>query len=111
MYKGLDHALNFMNGELGSFTSNFATQFDQMKSEKILVDVTMMLFGMVSAGAFNSWLKNVPYFKDQNGNKLGQLKDNTNVFVNQGMNTYKDSMSAYVQPTSGPFRTRLTAVN
>ncbi|KAF2116294.1 hypothetical protein BDV96DRAFT_573731 [Lophiotrema nucula] len=94
MYEGMKNALNFMNGEIGTYTSNFATQLDQMKQNKVAIDVTMMLYAVVSAGAFNSWLKNVPYFKNQNGNKLGALKDTTNGFVMQGINTIKDSMSA-----------------
>jgi hypothetical protein len=46
LYKGLMNALTFMNGELDTFTSNFAVQVDQLKTNKIMLDVSMMLFGM-----------------------------------------------------------------
>lgn len=57
-----------------------------------MIDVLMMLYNIVSAGAFNSWLKNLNAFKGSDGGiKLRELKDITNGFINQGLNTLKDS--------------------
>lgn len=64
-----------------------------------------MGFGVVSAGLFNSWLKQMPYFKNpqakpgqkpddlktERANRLGEMKDTTNLLVSQGITIYKDS--------------------
>lgn len=56
-YNGLENALNFTNGKVGLHTSNFVTHFDKLKQNKIIVDVLMMVFRVVPAGIFNSWLE------------------------------------------------------
>lgn len=93
-YQGLKNALNFMNGEVGHFAEVFAPQFDPMKNDKILIDVMQLLFAVVSAGAFNSWFKNLQYFSGKNANTLGVSKDTTNAAVAASLNILKDSMSA-----------------
>jgi hypothetical protein len=66
-----------------------------MKENKIMIDILMMGFGVVSAGTFNSWMKNLRYFtgSEKGKNRLGELKDITNTFMTQGINTIKDSKS------------------
>jgi hypothetical protein len=43
-----------MLGDIGSFTSVFSPQIDQVKSDKIISDILNLCFAVVSAGAFNS---------------------------------------------------------
>ncbi|KAF2098318.1 hypothetical protein NA57DRAFT_57479 [Rhizodiscina lignyota] len=93
-FKGLQNALNFMNGEIGTFSDVFAPQFDPLSDDKILIDVLNLCFAVVSAGAFNSWFKNLQYFKGQNANTLGVAKDTTNAAVAQSLNILKDSSDA-----------------
>lgn len=93
-FHGLQNALNFMNGEVGTFASVFAPQFDPLKDDKILLDCINLLFAITSAGAFNSWFKNIPYFRGQNANTLGISKDTTNAAVAATINIIKDSSSA-----------------
>lgn len=64
-----------------------------MKQNKIMIDILMMGFGALSAGVFNSWMKNLPYFTEteKGKNRLGELKDITNNWVANGMNVIKDS--------------------
>jgi hypothetical protein len=53
-YEGLLNALEFMMGEFGRLSEIFAPQFDESKEDKILLDFLNILFGVVSAGVFNS---------------------------------------------------------
>lgn len=93
-FLGLQGALNYLNGQVGHFAEVFAPQFDPLENDKILLDVVNLLFAVVSAGTFNSWLKNIPYFKGQNGNTLGVIKDTTNAEVAATINLVKDTTDA-----------------
>lgn len=109
-YKGLKNALTFMTGDIGSFSQVFAPQYDPMKDDKIALDILNMFFTLISAPTFNSWIKRVPFFK-QNPNLTGTIKDTTNGMTNQAITMTKDSMTAInVIKTQNDISSYLTSI-
>jgi hypothetical protein len=53
-YKGLQQASGEVAGDIGTFTSVFAPQLDQLKTDKIMLDLLQLGFAIISAFSFNS---------------------------------------------------------
>jgi hypothetical protein len=52
-YNGALNALNLMNGNIGTFSSTFAPQLDELKDSKVMLDIIQLAFSVVTSISFN----------------------------------------------------------
>ncbi|RDW87891.1 hypothetical protein BP5796_03585 [Coleophoma crateriformis] len=92
-YQGLQNAESGIIGTIGTFTSTFSPQFDESKAAKIAADMIGVVWAMSAAPLWNSWLRNVNWFKT-NSNSLGTIKDTVNALVSNSVTLFKDNTEA-----------------
>jgi hypothetical protein len=77
-------------GTISDFTSIFAPIVDDSMAEKIILDVSGLVWSLSMAPIWNIVLKDSPAFKGLS-NELGAIKDSTNALVTSGIGIVKDA--------------------
>ncbi|KAI9823906.1 MAG: hypothetical protein M1832_002224 [Thelocarpon impressellum] len=94
-YNSIKDAAAVVQGTIGNFAKGFSA-LDEVKSDvltKIYIDLIGMGFGIITAGFFNSVLKESKFFSTKgNENSLGILKDSTNSLVTGSLNIAKHTV-------------------
>lgn len=92
----IDSVITKVAAKFALGTSTVVSDFVSFTAEdelKITADILGLMFALVAAPTWNSWLKGIQVIKS-NSNSLGVAKDSVNSMVSNGITIFKDTSTS-----------------